>query len=57
MPAVTGTPCRWRLQSAISSVSSTNGVLIVVSAFQPTIRRLKTSMTNATYTTPDHVMT
>ena len=32
----------------ISSVSSTRLVRIVVSAFQPTIRRLNASMTNAT---------
>jgi len=38
-------------------VSSTKLVFIVVSAFQPTIRRLNASMTNATYTTPDHVIT
>ena len=28
---------------------------MVRAAFQPTIRRENTSMTNATYTTPDHV--
>ena len=47
-PAPAGRPARSRVQSAISSVSSTSPVRMLVSAFQPTIRRLNTSMTNAT---------
>ncbi len=37
------------------SVSMTSGAVMVRAAFQPTIRREKTSTTNATYTIPDHV--
>jgi len=47
-PLLEGTELRSRVQSAISSVSKTRLVRIVVSAFQPRIRRLKASMTNAT---------
>jgi hypothetical protein len=47
-PAPAGSPARSRVQSAISSLSSTGLVRIVVSAFQPTSLRLKASMTNAT---------
>jgi hypothetical protein len=35
--------------------SRTRVVCIVRAAFQPTIRRENTSVTNATYTIPDHV--
>jgi hypothetical protein len=47
-PAPAGSPARSRVHSAISSVSRTRLVRIVVSAFQPTIRREKASMTKAT---------
>src|ERR1039458_3371512 len=53
-PLGTGWPWWSRAQSAISSVSSTSGGFIVVSAFQPTMRRENTSIVNATYTVPDH---
>ena len=47
-PVPAGNPARSRVHRAISSVSKTRLVRIVVSAFQPTIRREKASMTNAT---------
>ncbi len=47
-PAPTGEPSWSRDHSAISSVSRTSSVFIERAAFQPTIRRLKTSITKAT---------
>lgn len=48
-------PSLRRVQIACSMASSTNGVVIVVDVLQPRIRREYASMTNATYTQPDHV--
>jgi len=44
-----------RTHAAMLSASTTNAADIDRAAFQPTMRRLNTSTTNATYTTPDHV--
>jgi len=37
------------------NASTTSDACMVRAAFQPTMRRENTSITNATYTTPDHV--
>ena len=47
-PVRSSMPSRPRVQIAISRVSRTRSVVIVVAARQPTIRREKTSKTNAT---------
>ena len=43
---------RWRVPSAIRSASKTSVVRMWLASCQPTTRRLKTSMTNAKYSTP-----
>ncbi len=50
-------PSRRRVQIACSIASSTNGVVIVVAVRHPRILREYASMTNETYTQPDHVET
>ncbi len=44
-----------RTQAAMLSASMTSAADIERDAFHPTMRRLKVSMTKATYTTPDQV--
>ena len=51
------TPSRRRAHSAMSRQSSTSGVVMLVAARHPRMRRECASNTNATYTHPDHVHT